>query len=145
MPPGLLRSEDEHAREQPAKRIEKFEHRRLCRAATRRVRRVTVHPVLGDVDVKAAQIDGAKLIQRVIDLVKFEIIVRRPTRLDHLIQSFQNPAIDQSKRHPCCSGGLRPPITATLRERRYTKVVQITEQNPQRISNAAIRVAETRK
>src|ERR1043166_5474189 len=97
MPPRLLRGEDEHGREQPAKRIEKFAHRRLCRTATRRIRSVAVHSVLGDVDVKAAQIYGAKLIQRVIDLVKFEILVGRPTRLDHLIKSLQNPAIDKAK------------------------------------------------
>ena len=94
MPPGLLRSKDEHGREQPAKRIEKFEHRRLCRAATRRIRKVTVHPILGDIDVKAAQVDGAKLIQRVIDFVKFETLVGGTTRLDHIIKSLQNPAID---------------------------------------------------
>src|ERR1041385_2981005 len=127
MPPRLFRGEDEHGPEQPAKRIEKFAHRRLRRTATRRVRRVAVHAVLGDVDVKAAQIDGAKLIQRVIDLVKFEILIGRPTRLDHIIKSLENPAIDKAK---ICSGGLRPPICTTLRERRYRKVVQITEQNP---------------
>src|SRR3954465_2115766 len=125
MPPRLIRSEDEHGREQPAKRIENFEHRRLCRAATWRIRRVAVHPVLGDVDVEAAQIDGAKLIQRVIDLVKFEILVGKPTRLDHLIQSFQNPSIDQSKIFPSS------PVS-------WIEVVQIAQQNSQRVANAAI-------
>ena len=43
----------------------------LRRAAARRIGRVAIHPVLGDVDVKAAQIDGAKLIERVINLVEF--------------------------------------------------------------------------
>ena len=72
-------------------------HDHLRRAAAWRIRRVAIHPVLGDVDVEAAQIDCAKLVERVINLMKFERFVSRPAIPDHLIQSLENPAIDQCK------------------------------------------------
>ena len=53
-------------------------HDRLRRATQRRICRVAIHPVLGDVDVKAAEIDGAKMIDAVINLVELEGRIRAP-------------------------------------------------------------------
>ena len=72
-------------------------HRCLRRAAARRIRRIAIHPVLGDIDVKAAQIDRTKLIERVIDLVEFVGLIRSAAISDHVFQAMQNPAIDQSE------------------------------------------------
>ena len=70
-------------------------HRRLRRAAPWRIGGVAIHPVFGDIDVKAAQIDRAKLIQRVIDLVKFVGRVSRAAFRDHALQPIEDPAIDE--------------------------------------------------
>ena len=59
-------------------------HDHLCRATTRRIRRVAIHPVLGDVDVEAAQIDRAKLVERVINLVELEGFVSRSAIANHV-------------------------------------------------------------
>ena len=77
-----------------AKRAVNFAHRRLGSAPTRRIRRVAIHPVLGDVDVKTAEVDRAKLIQGVINLVKLEELISRSAIADHLIEPFEDPAID---------------------------------------------------
>src|SRR5256885_17150370 len=95
-------------------------HGHLRATTARRIPRVAIHPVLGDVDVKTAQVDRAKLIQDVIDLMKFEELISRSAIFDHLIEAFQNPTIHQC----CCSGGFRPTLS-TLRERRYRKIVKI--------------------
>src|SRR6266480_162277 len=97
MSPCFLSSENKNRREQSAERVENLVHRRLCRAPTWRIRRIAIHPVFGDVDVEAAQIDCAKLVERMINLVKFERFVTSSTICDHVIESLQNPAINQSK------------------------------------------------
>src|SRR5262245_50876243 len=108
-------------------------HRQLCRATPGRVSRVAIHPVLGDVDIKTAQIDRAKLIERVINLVELERCVCRSAISNHVVQTFQNPAIDQG-----CSRRYPAPVSA----RGYGKIMKISEQNAQRVSNPAIRVAQ---
>ena len=72
-------------------------HRELGGAAAGRIRGVAVHPVFGDVDVKAAEIDRAKMIDAVIDLVELEGGIRVPAFSDDMIESIKNPAVD------CCS------------------------------------------
>src|SRR5947209_7041329 len=101
MRPRLLRGKGEDGREQLTKCPEDFVHRRLRRPSTSRVRGIAIHPVFGDVDVEAAQVHRAKLIQGVIDLVKLERFISRTTIANHLIESLQNPSINK-----CCSGGL---------------------------------------
>src|SRR5205823_2718673 len=103
------------------KRIQNFAHGCLSRATTQGVRSIAIHPVFGDVDVQTAQINRAKLIEDMINLVKFERFIGRATIGNHLMQTLQDPAIDQGS----CSGGLRPPIVrrawiSALIERRYS-------------------------
>ena len=93
--PRFFRGEDQDRREQPAKRVEDLAHRRLRRAAARRIGRVAIHPVLGDVDVEAAQVDRAELVERVINLVEFVGRVGRAAIRDHVLQPIENPAIDE--------------------------------------------------
>src|SRR4030095_8494769 len=112
-------------------------HDHLCRATPGRVRRVAIHPVLGDVDIKAAQIDGAKLVKRVIHLVKLESFVRRSAISNYVVQTLQNPTIDER----CSRRYRRQP--AAVSARGYRKVMKISEQNAQRVSNPAIRVTQT--
>ena len=64
-------------------------------AAARRIRGVAIHPILGDVDVKAAKIDGAKMIDAVINLVELEGCIRAPAFRDDMIEPIKNPAIDE--------------------------------------------------
>src|SRR5436190_22349216 len=97
MAPCFLGSEGQDRRKQSAERVENSVHYYLCRATARRIRRVAIHPVFCDVDVEAAQIDCAKLVERMIDLVKSERFVTSSTICDHVIESLQNPAINQSK------------------------------------------------
>src|SRR5215471_9165536 len=97
MPPGFLGCEYENWRKEAAERIENRLHDGLRRAAARRISRVAIHPVLCDVDVEAAQIDSAKLIDRVINLVKFECCISGTTVSDHVVQPLKNPPINQSK------------------------------------------------
>ena len=94
MPPRFLGGECENRCEQPAECVEDFVHCDLRRAAAWRIRCVAIHPVFGDVDVKAAQVYRAKLIERMIDFVKLERFVSSSTICDHVIESLQDPAID---------------------------------------------------
>ena len=71
-------------------------HCALGSAAARRIRGVAIHPILGDVDVKAAKIDGTKMIDAVINLVELEGGIRVPAFRDDMIESIENPAVDQS-------------------------------------------------
>src|SRR5215469_12400062 len=95
--PCFLSSENKNRREQPAERVENFAHRRLCCATTWRVPRIAIHAVFSDVDVEAAQIYSAKMIERVVDSVEFEFFICGPASADHFFQSLQNPAIDQAQ------------------------------------------------
>src|SRR5215469_10314765 len=89
--PCFLRGENKNWCEQTAERVENFAHRRLCCTPTWRFRRVAIHPVFSNIDVEAAQIHSTKLIERVVDLVKFEFFIRGPASADHFVQSLQNP------------------------------------------------------
>src|SRR6266496_1881266 len=95
MAPRFLGSKSKNWRKQPAQRVENLTHDCLRCAPTRRIRRVAIQPVLGDVDIKAAQIDGAKLVKYVINLVELERIISRPAIASHLVKPPQNPAIDE--------------------------------------------------
>ena len=97
MTPRFLRGEDKDRREQPAERVEDLVHRHLRGPAARRIGRVAIHAVLRDVDVETAQIDGAELVERVVNLVKFVGRVGRAAILDHLLQTIENPAIDEGE------------------------------------------------
>src|SRR5713101_2359888 len=94
MTPRLLGSESEDRREQSAKRVESLVHNALRGAAARRIGRVAIHPVFRDVDVQTAQIDGAKLVECMINLVKLERFVGGLTITNHSIEPLQNPAIN---------------------------------------------------
>ena len=85
--PRFFRGEGEDRREQLDHRLEDLVHRGLRRAAARRIGRVAIHPVLRDVDVEAAQIDRAELIQRVIDLVELVGGIRLAAFGDDLLQA----------------------------------------------------------
>src|SRR5207247_3560694 len=100
MAPRYLGGERKDGREQSAQRAENFMHEQLCRAPPRRIRRVAVHPILRNIDIEAAQIDGAKLVECVINLMELERLVSRSTIANHLVKPLQNPAINQ-----CCSCG----------------------------------------
>src|SRR5438067_3661041 len=95
MTPCFLGRKRKDRSEQSAQRVENFMHDHLRRAAARRIRRVAVHSVLSDVDIEAAQIDSTKLVECVIALVELELFVSRSTISDDMIESLQNPAIDQ--------------------------------------------------
>src|SRR5438067_13112086 len=97
MTPRLLGGEGENRRQQSAERIEDFVHDHLGGPAAWRILRVAVHPVFGDVDVQAAQVYRAKVVERVVNLVKLERFVSGSTIGDHMIEPLQNPAIDQGK------------------------------------------------
>src|SRR5205814_10457540 len=99
MVPRFLGRKCEDRGDKPAKRVESLMHYSLCRTSASRVRGIAIHPVLSDVDVKAAQIDRAKLVQAVIDFVEFERLISRSAILHHLIEPFEDPAVNQSKLH----------------------------------------------
>ena len=80
-------------------------HCDLGSTAARRIRGVAIHPILGDVDVKAAEIDGAKMIDAVINLVELEGGIRVPTFSDDMIESIENPAVDEGFGAGSCSRG----------------------------------------
>ena len=73
-------------------------HYKLGGAAARRIRGVAIHPIFGDVDVKAAEVDGAKMIDAVINLVELEGGIRVPAFSDNMIESIENPAVNESCR-----------------------------------------------
>src|SRR5262249_39774491 len=95
MSPRFLSGEYKNWREQLAKRAEYFMHDTLSCPTTRRICRVAIHPVLGDVDIETAQIHCTKLVQHVVNLVELERFVGRTAIGDHLVQTLQNPAINQ--------------------------------------------------
>src|SRR6266498_687192 len=55
---------------------------------------------LSDIDIEAAQVDGAKLIERVIDLVELERFVGCWTIANHFIHSLENPPVNQAQVFP---------------------------------------------
>ena len=69
-------------------------HRPLRCTPPGRVGRVAIHPVLGDIDVKAAEIDGAEMIDTVINLVELESRIRVPAFGGDMIEPIKNPAVD---------------------------------------------------
>src|ERR1044071_1949006 len=95
MSPRFFGSKYKDRRKQSAQRVENFTHHHLCCATPGRACRVAIHSVLGDVDIKAAQIDGAKLVKRMIHLVKLECFVRRLAVSNYVVQTLQNPTIDK--------------------------------------------------
>src|SRR6267378_598533 len=107
MAPGFLRRERENRREQPAKRFEDFEHRPLRRPTPWRIRRIAIKAVFRDIYIETAQINGAKMIERVIHFMKLECFVGGSTVRDHLVKPLKNPAINQGEAGIFCSGGLR--------------------------------------
>ena len=54
----------------------------LSRAPPVRGGSVAIHPVLCDIDVEAAQIDGTKLVYPVVNFVKLILLVSFPALLD---------------------------------------------------------------
>src|SRR5438105_15837331 len=70
--------------------------------------------------------------------MEFEFFVSRSTITNYFIQSLQNPAIDErySRRRRCRLTGVIDPGYSR-------KIVKITNQNTQRVANAAIGVAQT--
>jgi hypothetical protein len=80
-----------------AQRAENHLHRPLRRAAPRGVDRVAVEPVLRDIDVETAQVDGAELVEAVINLVEFICGIGHTAFLDDLLQTIENPAIDEGE------------------------------------------------
>src|SRR4051812_31768413 len=108
-------------------------HGGLGGKTARRIGSVAIHPVLRDVDVKAAQIDGAEMIQDVIDLVELICCIRRAAFRDHILETIQDPAIDESK-----IGGTCFCTSWTCGSKSLREIVQIPEQNPQRVSDPAI-------
>src|SRR5262249_56232839 len=91
MAPRFLRRKSRYRREQLAKCRENFMHRSLGCTAPSRVCGIAIHPVFGDVDVETAQIDRAKLVERVINLVKLETLVTGATLFHPVINPLHNP------------------------------------------------------
>ena len=94
MTPCLLGGEYQNRREQTTQRIENFMHRELGRAAARRIGGVAIHPVFGDIDVEAAEIDRAEVIDAMVNLVELEGCIGVPAFRDDMIEPIENPAID---------------------------------------------------
>src|SRR5437763_1821323 len=92
--PRLLGSECQDRCEQTTERVENFMHRKLGGAASRRIGRVAIHSVFGDVDVEAAEIDCAEVIHSVVNLVELEGCIGVPAFRDDMIEPIENPAID---------------------------------------------------
>jgi len=69
-------------------------HRELSGAAARRIGGVTVHSVFGDVDVEAAEIDCAEVIDAMVNLVELEDCVGVSAFRDDMIETIENPSID---------------------------------------------------
>src|SRR6266487_1570322 len=104
MAPCFIGGKSKNRREQLTQRIESLVHNGLGSSTTPRLRRIAIHPVFRDIDVQTAQIDGTKLVECLINLMKLECFVSRSTISNHLIKPLQNPAIDQCEIF--CSGGL---------------------------------------
>src|SRR5438105_5099902 len=95
MPPRFLSRKSEKWRKQFAEPVENFAHDCLGGTTAGRIRRVAVHPIFGDVDIETAKIHRAELIERVINRVKLERFISGSTSSGHIIQPFQNPAINK--------------------------------------------------
>src|SRR5438128_1485530 len=93
--PGFFGGKYKNRPKQPAERVEDRVHRALRRAAARGIGRVAVETVFGNVHIETAQIDGAELIERVVNLVKLVSGISRATLVDHSLESVHNPAIHE--------------------------------------------------
>ena len=89
---------------------------------------VAIHPVLGDIDVEAAQIDGTKLVYPVVNFVKLVLLVRIPALLNQLLKPRRRPSIDQREIRHLVFGRI--------------KVVEICQKDPQRVPNSAVGVRQ---
>ena len=87
---------------------------------------VAIHAVLGDVDVEAAQVDGAELVEGVINAVELEFFVGVTAGVLHFGQSGQDPAVDR--------GGLRFGGRVIA--------VEVAEKDAQGVADASVGIAE---
>src|SRR4051794_39525746 len=93
--PRFVRSKYRDWSKEPAKAAQNFIHDGLSLPPSGRIRSITIHPVLGYIYIERAQIDRTKLVNCVVNLVIFERLIGGAAFPDHLIQSLQDPAIDQ--------------------------------------------------
>jgi hypothetical protein len=69
----------------------------LSCTASAGVRSIAIHPVLGDVDVEAAQIDGTKLVYPVVNLMKLILLVGFPALLNKLLKPGCYPSVGEGE------------------------------------------------
>ena len=86
--PRFFGRKSENGRKQRRQGFDDFAHRALGRPPARRVDRVAIHPILGDIDVKTAEVDRTELIECLVDLVKLVRRVGRATFIRHLLQAI---------------------------------------------------------
>ena len=91
-------------------------------------RSVAIHPVLRNIDVKTAQIHGTKLVYPVVNFVELKLLVGLSALLDQLLKPRCRPPIDQ--------GEIRDLVLSGI------KVVEVSQKDPERISNAAVGVGQ---
>src|ERR1700722_320827 len=89
---------------------------------------VAIHSVLGDIDVEAAQIHGTKLVYPVVNFVKLILQVGFAALFNELLKPRRYPSIDQSEIRPL--------------DFRWIKIVEVSQQNPQCVSNSAVGVGQ---
>ncbi len=67
--------------------------RRLRGAAGVRFCAFAIKPVFDDVEILRAQIDAAKIIERMINGVEFVIVVSFAAAAEHILRPLQNPTV----------------------------------------------------
>ena len=93
--PDFIGGEGEDGGEQFAQRLGDLADGGLGGTAARAVRRVAVHPVLGDVDVEGAEVAGDELVHDGEDLAEIIGGVGGHGFGSDGVEALQNPAVDE--------------------------------------------------
>ena len=89
--------------------------------------RLGVEPVLQDVEVEARELDGAELVNPLVDPVKLKPLVCGPDVTNHLVELAQGPAIDFMQRARVDAVWVEPLV-----------ILEITQQVAERVADLAI-------
>src|SRR6266404_7820642 len=129
--PDLIRGKDEYRREHARKRVGDPEESRLSGAARVIAWRISVEPVLHDIEIPRRECDRGKVVQRVIDRVELVSLVGFQNSVYYQIKFGQGPAINLQHLID------RDSVT------RGFESVEISERETRRVAQLAITIGNT--
>ena len=98
----------------------------LRRASGNRIRLFNIKSVLDDVQIEVGQVDGAEVVDGVVDLMEIKLLIALVALLGNLVHAGQRPAVQLMQLIVCNRIGVR------------VKVVEVSEDVARGVSNLAV-------